>query len=182
VVGQRHARAALPRQCAGKIHFNIILKSALGFTTGVCLSAFPVNILYIWVFLPLSCCMPLPSRIVIPDYPVKSWSSSLWNLLQFPVTSFLSGPNIFLIALLHKTLSLCSSCNVNDQVSHTYNTWPVVWVTTNCRFLWTLHCATLCSKHVVTYSIYADCSPQTACTVPWGSHLLCTGYLPDRWL
>jgi hypothetical protein len=39
-------------------------------------------------------------------------------LLQPPVTSSLFGPNILLSALFSNTLSLCSSLNVRDQVSH----------------------------------------------------------------
>ena len=47
----------------------------------------------------------------------KSFSSSLYNLLHSPVTSSFLGPNI-LNAMFSNTLSLLSSRNVNDQVSH----------------------------------------------------------------
>jgi len=40
--------------------------------------------------------------------------------LHSPVTSSLLGSNIFLNTLFLNTLSLCSSLNVSDQVSHPY--------------------------------------------------------------
>jgi hypothetical protein len=46
-------------------------------------------------------------------------------IMQFsssPVTSSLFGPNILLSTLFSNTLSLCSSLNVRDQVSHPYST------------------------------------------------------------
>jgi hypothetical protein len=44
----------------------------------------------------------------------------IMQFLQPPVTSSLFGPNILLSALFSNTLSLCSSLNVRDQVSHPY--------------------------------------------------------------
>jgi hypothetical protein len=52
----------------------------------------------------------------------KSRSSLLHNFLHSPVTSSLFGRNIFLSTLFSNTLSLCSSLNVRDQVSHPYRT------------------------------------------------------------
>jgi hypothetical protein len=46
----------------------------------------------------------------------------LWSCLHPPVTSSLFGPNILLSILFSNTLSLCSSLNVRDQVSHPYRT------------------------------------------------------------
>jgi hypothetical protein len=46
-----------------------------------------------------------------------STSSSLCNFLHYPVTSSLLDPNTLL-----NTLSLLSSLNVSDQVSHPYRT------------------------------------------------------------
>jgi hypothetical protein len=48
----------------------------------------------------------------------RSQSSSLRNLLHSPVTSSLLGPNILPSTLFSDTLSLRSSLNVRDQVSH----------------------------------------------------------------
>ena len=52
----------------------------------------------------------------------KSFSSSLCSLLHSPVTSSLVGPNILLNTMFSNTLSLLSSRNVNEQVSHPYKT------------------------------------------------------------
>jgi hypothetical protein len=73
---------------------------------------------------PHSCYMPCPShppslhRIILGER-YKLWSSSLCSFLQFPVTSYVFDPNILL-----NTLSLCSSLNVRDQVSHPYRILP----------------------------------------------------------
>ena len=52
----------------------------------------------------------------------RSLSSSLCNFLHSPVTPSLLAPNILLNPLFSNTLSLCSSFNVSDQVSHSYKT------------------------------------------------------------
>jgi hypothetical protein len=52
----------------------------------------------------------------------KSCSSSLYNFLHLPVTPDFFGQNIFLSPLFSNTLSLCSSFNVKDQVSHPHKT------------------------------------------------------------
>ena len=51
---------------------------------------------------------------------VKTFISSLCNLLQSPVTSSLLGLNILLNTMFSNTLSFLSSRNVSDQVSHPY--------------------------------------------------------------
>jgi hypothetical protein len=50
----------------------------------------------------------------------RSRSPSLWSFLHFPVTSSLLGTNILLNTLFLNTLSLRSSLNVSDQVTHPY--------------------------------------------------------------
>jgi hypothetical protein len=42
--------------------------------------------------------------------------------MQSPVTSSHSGPNMLLSTLFSNTLSVCSSHNILDKVSHTYRT------------------------------------------------------------
>jgi hypothetical protein len=42
--------------------------------------------------------------------------------LPSPVTSSLFGPDIILTTLFSNVLSLCSSLNEREQVSHPYNT------------------------------------------------------------
>ena len=57
---------------------------------------------------------------IIKQY--RSLSSSLCSFLHSPVTSSLLGPNILLYTLFSNTLSVRSSLNVSDQVSHPYKT------------------------------------------------------------
>ena len=55
-------------------------------------------------------------------YWVRSLSSSLCSFLHSLVTSSLLAPNILLNTLFSNTLSLRSSLNVRNQVSHPYTT------------------------------------------------------------
>jgi len=80
--------------------------------------------------------MPPPIHSTCPSYHIlldfitrtifveqyRSLSSSLCSFLHSPVTSTLLGPNILLNTLFSNTLSLRSSLNVRDQVSHPYKT------------------------------------------------------------
>jgi len=52
----------------------------------------------------------------------RSLRSSLCSFLHSLVTSSILGPNILLNTLLSNTLSLHSSLNMSDQVSHPYKT------------------------------------------------------------
>jgi hypothetical protein len=75
-------------------------------------------------------CVPHVSRLPHPPYWIiltifgeeyGLWISSLCNFLHDPSSSIL-GPNILLNTLFSKTLSLCYSLKVRDQVSHPYCT------------------------------------------------------------
>ena len=72
--------------------------------------------------------MPSPSHSSRLYHPTilsevyKSFSSSLYILLNFPVTSSLLGPNILLNTMFSNTLCFLSSRNINYQVSHPYKT------------------------------------------------------------
>jgi hypothetical protein len=56
------------------------------------------------------------------DEEYRSLSSSICSFLHSPVTSSLLGQNILLNTLFSNTVSLRSSLNVNDKVSHLYKT------------------------------------------------------------
>jgi hypothetical protein len=80
------------------------------------------------------CTSPLPYTcwsythiIIILDFItqvvlVRITDHSLYISVHPPVTSSLSGPNIFLSTLLRNTLNMCSSFNVRDQFSFPYKT------------------------------------------------------------
>ena len=87
---------------------------------------FPTQTLYAFLFSPIH--DTYATRLIILDLIIqiisgdkyKSCSSSLCSFLQSPITSSLTGPNVFLTTLFLNTLSLYYSLNVRDQVSHTH--------------------------------------------------------------
>ena len=97
----------------------------LGLSSGLLPSGFPTKTLYTPLPSPIigSIC---PAHLIILDFVIRTilgekyrlFSSSLCNCPQSPVTSSLLGPNILLNTLFSNTLSLRSSLNVSDQVSH----------------------------------------------------------------
>jgi hypothetical protein len=58
--------------------------------------------------------------LIILAEEYNSCSRLIWRFLLPPVILFLFGPNTVLSTLLSNTLSLCSSVNIRDQVSHPY--------------------------------------------------------------
>jgi hypothetical protein len=65
------------------------------------------------------------------------WSSSLCSFLHSPVISSLFGPNILLFS---NTLSLCSSLNIRDQVSHPLYPIYVQYVDLQIQVGWSFIC------------------------------------------
>jgi len=98
-----------------------------GLPSGLFPSGFPTKTMY--KLLPPSH-TTCPHHLILLDFitrtilgeQYRSVSSSLCSFLHSPVTSSLLGPNILLNTLFSNTLSLCSSLNVSDQVSHPYKT------------------------------------------------------------
>ena len=107
-----------------KIHLNIILP----FTPGLFPSGFSAKTLCTPLLSPIRATCPAHlifldfiTRTVL-DEEYRSLSSSLCSFFHSPVTSSLLGPNIRLNTLFSNTLSLRSSINVSDQVSHPHET------------------------------------------------------------
>ena len=100
----------------------------LGLPSGFLPSGFPNKTLYTPLLCPIrAACLAHLIRLdfitrTILGEEYKSLSSSLCSFLQSLVTSSLLGPNILLNTLFSNKLSLRSSLNVSDQVTHPYQT------------------------------------------------------------
>ena len=98
----------------------------LALPSGLFPSGFPTKTLYMPLFSPIRATLLAHLILLyfiartILNEQYKSLSSSSCSFLQFPFTTSLSAPNIPLNTLFSYTLSLRSSLNVSDQVSHPY--------------------------------------------------------------
>jgi len=117
---------ASPHTHIPKIHPNIILPSTPGSPQCSPSLRFPHRNPVHTSPLPIYATFPahlillyfITHTILSEEY--RLFSSSLCHFLHSPVTSSLLGTNIFLNTLFSNTLSLRSSLNVSDQVSHPY--------------------------------------------------------------
>jgi len=110
-----------------KIHFNIILLSMPGSSKGSLSHKFPHQNPVYTLSLPIRATCPAPlilldliTLIIWSNVDNKSLFNSVYSFLHPSVISSLLGPNILFSTLLSNTLSLRSSLNVSDQVSHPY--------------------------------------------------------------
>ena len=107
-----------------KIRYNIILRLRPGLPSGFLPSGLPYQ------NPPLLCTCYMPRLCHSSRFhhsndvwcAVQILSSALCSFLHSPVTSSLLGTNILLSTPFSNTLSLLSSLNVSDQVSHPYKT------------------------------------------------------------
>ena len=110
------------------IQLHIIPHLRLCLPSGLFPSCLPTKILYTPLLSPMHTTCPI--HLILLDFITRTilgvelrlLSSSLCSFLHSPVTSSLLDPNILLNTLLSKALSLRSSLNVSDQVSHPYKT------------------------------------------------------------
>ena len=111
-----------------KIHLNTILPSKPGSSRWSLPSGLPIKTLYAPLLSPKRATystylilLDLITRTIFGE-EYRPLSSSLCSFLHSPVTSSFLGPNILLSTLFSNTLTLRSSPNVSDQVSHPYTT------------------------------------------------------------
>ena len=90
----------------------------------------------------------------------RSFSSSLCSFLHSHVVSSLLGPNILLSTLFSNTLSLRSSLNVSDQVSHPYNTTGII-----IAFKGTINLNPPCRGQLLEFKLAASLRAQDIATV-----------------
>ena len=111
-----------------KFHLNIVLPSKPGSPHWSLPLRFPTKTLYTSLpnFIHATCLVHLIllhfiTRTILGE-EYRTLSSSSCSFLHTPVTSTLLGSNILLNIIFSNNLSLRSSLNVSEQVSHPYRT------------------------------------------------------------
>ena len=118
-----------------KIQLNSILPCNPWSSKWFLPSGFPTKTLYTPLFSTIR--TTWPAHLILLDFitrtilgvEYRSLSSSLCSFLHSLVMSSLLSPNILLNTLFSNTLSLRSSLNDSDQVSHTHKTTDKIIVT-----------------------------------------------------
>jgi hypothetical protein len=163
---------------------SILLLSSflcLTYSGGLFPSSFTTKFLYTFIF--TSTCATFSAHLVLFDWILliirgeecKLWSPSLCSFLQPHTISSFLGRNILLSILLSNTLSLRSSLDARDQVSHPHRTTDTSdkWMygdshtgsSMSCSaslfYLWFVchmfNDASNCSDYVVSSVVYVPC-------------------------
>ena len=129
----------------------LILSSHLhmGFPSGLFPSGYPIKTVFMPLLSPIRATHPahlilldLNSRIISGEQ-CRSLSSSLCSFLHSPNTSSLLSPNILRNTLFLNTLSLRSSLNMSDPVSHPYKTTDkIIFLYITILNFWIVKCET----------------------------------------
>ena len=109
----------------------------LDLPSGVFPSGFSTKILYMPLLSPI--CETCPAYLILLDFVTqkilgeeyRSLSSSICSFLHSPVTSSHLGTNILLNTLFSGTLSLRSSLDLTNQISHPYKTSTIIIIQEN---------------------------------------------------
>ena len=160
----------------------------LGLASGLFPSGFPTKTLCTPLLSPIHA--TCPSHLILPDFitrkilgeEYRSLSSSLCSFLHSSSTSSLLGPNILLSIIFSNALSLRSSLNVSDQVSHPYITKGSTFLWNGCGFLQNAsHFLPEWSSSVIHSYSYTTCfNTENSAFCPHGFYLLHT-VLTIKW-